>query len=98
MAEKKLKDVSKRCRDLYTRGTKAFTSKNYQYAVEMFRETLKLEPTLTEVRTKLREAQLKATNNGKLGAVAKILSGFAVSKALGQGKKAIKAQKYYKFL
>ena len=92
MAEKKLKDVSKRCRDLYTRGTKAFTSKNYQYAVEMFRETLKLEPTLTEVRAKLREAQLKATNNGKLGAVAKILSGFAVSKALGQGKKAIKAQ------
>ncbi|MCK5834639.1 MAG: tetratricopeptide repeat protein [Lentisphaeria bacterium] len=92
MAEKTLKDVSKRCRDLYTRGTKAFTSKNYGYAVEMFRETLKIEPTLTEVRQKLRDAQLKATNNGKLGAVAKLMSGFAISKALGQGKKAIKAQ------
>lgn len=65
---KQLRHVSKQLRGLYDRGVKAAEQKNYKYAIDMFREVLKREPGLLDVREQLRQAQLaKVGGEGNLG-------------------------------
>lgn len=95
MEEKTVKDISKRCRDLYQRGDKALQQRNYAFAAEMLRECLKIEPAFTEARTKLRKAQLNATNGGKLGGMQKLSAQISSFLSVGmKGGKLIKAGEY----
>ena len=92
MEEKTMKDISKRCRELYQRGDKAFKQKNFPFAIEMFRETLKSEPAFGEARTKLRKAQFAATNGGNVGGFAKMMASISNTFSIGmKGPKLLKA-------
>jgi tetratricopeptide (TPR) repeat protein len=56
---KQLRHASKRVKGLYDRGVQAAEQKNYKYAIDMFREVLKKEPGILEVRDQLRSVQLE---------------------------------------
>lgn len=95
MEEKTMKDISKRCRELYQRGDKAFKQKNFPFAVEMFRELLKVEPAFGEARTKLRKAQFAATNGGNVGGLAKFMASISNTFSIGmKGPKLLKSGDY----
>ncbi|MGL4854226.1 MAG: tetratricopeptide repeat protein, partial [Lentisphaeria bacterium] len=89
MEEKSIRDISKRCRDLYQRGEKALTQKNYPFAIEMLREAVRVEPTFSEGRDKLRKAQLMATNNGNVTGFKKLIAD--LTSGLGKGQKFLNA-------
>lgn len=91
MDVKTMKDVSKRCRDIYQRGDKALKQRNYSFAIEMMREALKIEPAFNEARTKLRQAQLVATNGGQIGGLQKISAQISAMFSIGmKGPKLLK--------
>lgn len=64
MEIKKPEHLKTRERRLYEAGLKAAEQENYKYAVEMFRDLLKTEPGVLEVRQKLRETALKRNGGG----------------------------------
>ncbi len=57
--------VPKRAVDLYERGLDAATKRNYDYAITLFLQALKLAPTLVAARKKLREIEVEKWNAGK---------------------------------
>lgn len=94
---KQLKHVDKRLRDLFDRGAKALLQKNYGYAVEMFRTVLRAEPGITEVRSKLREAQLGRVNNK--ASIGRALGTYLLSlPTRAKAKAAVKAENFSKAL
>jgi tetratricopeptide (TPR) repeat protein len=67
MAEKTADNIDRRARDLYNKGLAAFERNNLDYAIEMFMQTLAIEPDFLQCRKILRAAQLKrAESVGKL--------------------------------
>ena len=54
----KPKSLQADLRDLYKAALAAFEKGNHQYAVELFREILRQEPTLLDARSQLREVEL----------------------------------------
>ncbi len=95
MDEKTIKDISKRCRDIYQRGDKALKQKNFSFAIEMMREALKIEPAFTDARTKLRQAQFMATNGGNVGGLQKIVAQISGIFSIGmKGPKLLKSGQY----
>ncbi len=94
MEVKTIKNVTKRCRDLYQRGDKAASQKNFPFAVEMYREALKIEPAFNDAREKLRKCQLLATNNGQIGGLKKLIYSFTAGAKLGKVSKMLKNKEY----
>jgi tetratricopeptide (TPR) repeat protein len=64
MAEKKLTDLPRDLRLLYTKGTEAFQRDNFDYAIELFNQVLAREPQVFECRRALRSSQLRKAGSG----------------------------------
>ena len=60
---KKLKHISDRHQKIFDTGLKAAEQSNFPYAIVMFRNLLKEEPGLLEVREKLRKLQFERMGN-----------------------------------
>ena len=69
---KKLKHLSQRHVKLFDTGVNAAEKRNYQYAIDIFRNLLKQEPGVLEVRKKLREIELERFG-GEINAIRQIL-------------------------
>ncbi len=91
MPEKNLNEVSSRARDFYQRGTAAMHKENYDYAVEMFLEALKLEPGFYACREVLRGVQLKKAEPARGGLFKKMMGKAGSSPALVQGQIALRS-------
>jgi tetratricopeptide (TPR) repeat protein len=53
-----VRDIDERTRDLYSRADEALQQKNYDYAIDLFQNCLKLHPAFKEARESLRQATL----------------------------------------
>jgi len=71
--------VPKRAVDLYERGLGAAERQNYDYAITLFLEALKLAPTFVAARKKLREIEMEKWNNAKSPAVFRKIVGALLS-------------------
>lgn len=76
MPEKNLNEVTSRARDFHERGNSALQKHNFDYAVEMFDEALRVEPGFYECREALRAAQFKKAE-GSTGGMFKKMFGMA---------------------
>lgn len=86
MTEKNTNEVSSRARDFYHRGTAAMHKENYDYAVEMYLEALRLEPGFYACREALRGVQLKKAGSARGGLFRKMIGKAGNSPALVQGQ------------
>jgi len=59
MSEKTIEQVNRTARDQYQRALAALERNNLDYAIEMFGQTLAMEPNFTQARKFLRAAQMK---------------------------------------
>ncbi len=67
MPEKSLTEVPTAVRDLYDKGLAAVRKNNFDYAVALFGQALKLEPAFWECRQALRATQHKRSGNRSTG-------------------------------
>ena len=89
---KKLKHLSPRHVKLFDTGLNAAEKRNYQYAIEIFRNLLKQEPGVLEVRKKLREIEIERFG-GQVNAIRRVLGSIVTlpnqiksPKLIGEGK------------
>jgi tetratricopeptide (TPR) repeat protein len=74
MAEKKLNEVSRDARTLFTRGTQALAQENLDYAITLLNQALETEPGFFDCRKALRDAQMRKAGSGGGGFFKKMLS------------------------
>jgi tetratricopeptide (TPR) repeat protein len=74
MAEKKLNEVSRDARALFTRGTQALAQDNLDYAITLLNQALETEPGFFDCRKALRDAQFRKAGDGGGGFFKKMLS------------------------
>jgi predicted Zn-dependent protease len=89
MAEKKLTELSRDLRLLYTKGTEAFQRDNFDYAIDLFTQVLSREPLVFEARKALRASQLRKAGGGK-GLFKKMLSTAGSQPAVTKGQIALR--------
>src|SRR5437879_7991072 len=63
MPEKTTENVDRRASDLYNKALAALERNNLDYAIEMFTQTLTIEPNFTQARKFLRAAQVKRADS-----------------------------------
>ena len=63
MAAKTTDDISPRANDFYQKALAALERNNLDYAIEMFIQTLNVEPNFTQARQYLRATQMKKTES-----------------------------------
>jgi tetratricopeptide (TPR) repeat protein len=87
MAETTIDNLDRRARDLFNKAIAALERENLDYAIEMFLQTLAIEPNFTQGRKYLRAAQTKrAESSGKLR---QMMATARVTPLLGKAKMAV---------
>jgi tetratricopeptide (TPR) repeat protein len=86
MPEKTADNIDRRAKDLYNKGLAAFERNNLDYAIEMFMQTLAIEPDFLQCRKLLRAAQLKRTESD--GKLKQMMAAARVTPLLGKAKMA----------
>ena len=86
MAEKTTDTIHRNARDLYERALGALERNNLEYAIEMFRQCLAIEPNFTRGRQYLRAAQSKSASSS---ALRRVVSAAYAAPKLTQAKMAI---------
>jgi tetratricopeptide (TPR) repeat protein len=86
MSEKTADNIDRRARDLYNKGLAAFERNNLDYAIEMFMQTLAIEPDFLQCRKILRAAQLKRAES--VGKLKQMMAAARVTPLLGKAKMA----------
>ncbi|MCF7669233.1 MAG: tetratricopeptide repeat protein [Verrucomicrobia bacterium] len=89
MSEKRLNDVSHSLRELYEKGNAAFQRKNYGYAVEIFNQILKCEPSFYAAREALRAVQFKIAGE-KRGLFKRVFSTAASSPLIAKAQLSVR--------
>ena len=93
MKVKKLKHLSERQVKLFDTGLNAAEKRNYQYATEIFRNLLRQEPGVLEVREKLREIEFQRVG-GQANPIRQILTPIVTLLNQIKGPKLIKEGKF----
>lgn len=87
MAEKSLNQITREVRLLYQKGHDAMLRDNFDYAVDLFTQVLKREPSLFEARKALRVAQAK--KSGGVGFFKKAWSSASSSPMIAKAQLAL---------
>ncbi len=87
MPEKTPDAIDRRARDFYNKALAALERNNLDYAIEMFMQTLAVEPNFTQGRKFLRAAQLKRSDS--LGSIKKMMATAKVAPIVGKAKLAV---------
>jgi tetratricopeptide (TPR) repeat protein len=90
MPEKKIDDLPREMRMLYTKGYEAFQRENYDYAIELFNQILIKEPANVDVRQALRAAQ-SGKSGAKKGFFSRALSGASSSPQVAKAQLALRS-------
>src|SRR5271163_2859171 len=85
MAEKTISQIPRQLREQYEKGKTAFDRKNFDYAVEIFKQVLKQEPAFYDCREALRASQFKKSG-GSTTLFRKMLSGAGSSPLVAKGQ------------
>jgi tetratricopeptide (TPR) repeat protein len=88
MAEKTLNQIPRHLREQYEKGKTAFDRKNFDYAVDIFKQVLKQEPAFYDCREALRASQFKKSG-GSTTMFRKMLSGASSSPLVAKGQLAL---------
>jgi tetratricopeptide (TPR) repeat protein len=87
MAEKKLNEISRDARTLFTKASEAAQRENLDYAITLFCQMLEKEPAFYDCRKALRAAQFKkAGAGGGRGFFKKMMSGAGSSPQIARAK------------
>src|SRR5271154_3310926 len=84
MAEKNSNNIDRRANDFYQKALAAAERKNLDYAIEMFIQTLNVEPNFTKARQYLRATQMK--KNESAGGFKRMLTGAKLQPLLTKAK------------
>lgn len=87
MPEKTSENIDRRARDLYNKALAALERNNLDYAIEMFTQTLAIEPNFTKARQFLRAAQIKSVESS--GKFKQMIATARVTPLLGKAKMSI---------
>ncbi len=87
MAEKNSSNIDPRARDFYQKALAAMERKNLDYAIEMFIQTLNIEPNFTKARQYLRATQMKKTESA--GGLKRMFTGAKLTPLLTKAKMAV---------
>src|SRR5947208_11757019 len=87
MPEKTSETLDSRARDFYNKALAALERGNLDYAIEMFMQTLAVEPNFTKCRQFLRAAQMKRAES--LGTIKKMMTSAKVAPTVGKAKMAL---------
>ncbi|HEY1717574.1 MAG TPA: tetratricopeptide repeat protein [Verrucomicrobiae bacterium] len=85
MAEKKINEISRDARMLFTKASEAAQRDNLDYAIALFNQVLEKEPAFFECRKALRAAQFKKAGGGG-GFFKKMMSGASSSPQVAKAK------------
>lgn len=91
MAEKTVMELPRELRALVTKGKEAATRDNFDYAVTLFSQVLRREPSCVDVRKALRNSQLSRAG-GRTGFFKKMFAGAATSPQLAKAQLALRNQ------
>ncbi len=89
MAEKKLPEISRDVRVVFTKGNDALQRENYDYAIDLFNQVLAREPGLYQCRKLLRNAQFKRAGGGG-GFIKKMWSSASSQPQIAKGEIALR--------
>ena len=84
MAEKNSSNVNRHANDFYQKALQAMERNNLDYAIEMFIQTLNIEPNFTKARQYLRAAQMKRTESA--GGLKRMFTGAKLQPLLTKAK------------
>ena len=87
MAEKTSSNINRLANDFYQKALAALERKNPDYAIEMFIQTLNIEPNFTKARQYLRATQLKQTESA--GGLKRMFTGAKLTPLLTKAKMAV---------
>lgn len=87
MAEKISESINPTARDFYNKALAALERNNLDYAIEMFQQTLAIEPNFIKARQYLRAAQMKKTESA--GGLKRALTAARTSPLLTKAKMAL---------
>jgi tetratricopeptide (TPR) repeat protein len=87
MPEKTTENIDRRARDLYNKALAALERNNLDYAIEMFGQSLAIEPNFTKARQFLRSAQFKRAESA--GKFKQMMATAKVQPLIGKAKMAI---------
>jgi tetratricopeptide (TPR) repeat protein len=88
MAEKSLNELPRELRMLFTKGNEAMQRDNFDYAIDLFSQTLAKDPAVYECRKALRTAQMRKAGGGS-GFFKRMLSSAGSSPLLAKGHMAL---------
>ena len=87
MAEKNSSNINRLANDFYQKALAAAERKNLDYAIEMFIQTLNIEPNFTKAREYLRAIQMKKTETA--GGLKRMFTGAKLTPLLTKAKMAV---------
>src|ERR1017187_7333444 len=87
MAEKNSSNINRLANDFYQKALAAAERKNLDYAIEMFIQTLNIEPNFTKAREYLRAIQMKKTESA--GGLKRMFTGAKLTPLLTKAKMAV---------
>ena len=87
MAEKTSSNINRLANDFYQKALAALERKNLDYAIEMFIQTLNIEPNFTKARQYLRATQMKKTESA--GGLKRMFTGAKLTPLLTKAKMAV---------
>lgn len=87
MAEKNSSNINPRANEFYQKALAALERKNLDYAIEMFIQTLNVEPNFTKARQYLRATQMKQTESA--GGLKRMFTGAKLQPLLTKAKMAL---------
>lgn len=85
MAEKTINQIPRQLREQYEKGKMAFDRRNFDYAIDIFKNVLAQEPAFYECREALRASQFKKAGGGT-SFLKKMMSGTATSPLVAKGQ------------
>lgn len=85
MAEKTINQIPRALREQYEKGKTAFERKNFDYAIDIFKNVLAQEPAFYDCREALRASQFKKAGGGG-GFFKKMMSGAGSSPLVAKGQ------------
>src|SRR5882724_3719046 len=87
MTEKNSSNINRLANDFYQKALQAVERNNLDYAIEMFIQTLNLEPNFTKARQYLRAAQMKRTESA--GGLKRMFTGAKLQPLLTKAKMSV---------
>ena len=87
MAEKNSGNINRLANDFYQKALAAAERKNLDYAIEMFIQTLNIEPNFTKAREYLRAIQMKKTESA--GGLKRMFTGAKLTPLLTKAKMSV---------